>query len=294
MQGALDRLDSLTKRLLFANEQHPVFGPIAVGLTLFFLAQLVLFALFGGIPNELPGAIAVESLLLLAGATIPLVLLTIAFRRVFVRVAELSQVVQPPSRGIVLDHLDTTLQLMRDQLESLQSSTGLSLSMGDINEVSGWIPTFFSQANGSYVGFDATLPSQYFKRLDPFLRHLDEYPSGVRLRVVTSRTEDLEEDLKRHPDAMERLQRLHDSWGARLLFLDCDEVRALAEEHRLPDSLVDLALWEGDYCLLWEWGMNRFTVRLCYANDPTYDRVLTLIDAVEQAAIPFADVRRSE
>lgn len=287
----MERLDSIAKRLLLASERHPAFGSVVFGLVLFVLAQVVLFALFGGIPNDLLAAIAVELLLLLAGAAIPLVLLTIAFRRIFARVAELSQVAQSPSRAILLDHLDRTLRLVRDQLGSLQSGTGLSLSLGDMDEVSGWIPTFFSGATGPYVGLDATLPSDYLGRLDPFLRHLDEYRPGVRLRIVTAPTEDLEEDLRCHPEAVDHLQEMHDAWGARLLFMDREEVRVLAEKHRLPGSLVDLALWEGDYCLLWEWGMNQFTVRLCYSDDPTYDQVMALVAAVEEAAVPLACMR---
>lgn len=107
------------------------------------------------------------------------------------------------------------------------------------------------------------------------------------MRIVTAPVEALEEDLRRHPEAAHRLQEMHDAWGARLLFIDREDVRALAEKHRLPASLVDLAVWEGDYCLLWEWGLNQFTVRLCYSDDPTYDRVMALVVAVEQAAVPL-------
>lgn len=99
----MERLDSIANRLLLAGERHPVVGPVGLGLLLFALTQVVLFALFGGIPNELLSAVAVELLLLLAGATIPLVLLAIAFRTTFVQVAELSRAANPQSRPVVLD-----------------------------------------------------------------------------------------------------------------------------------------------------------------------------------------------
>lgn len=286
-------LDSIARRLLLASERHSIVGPVGLGLAVFLAAQVVLFAFFGGLPHDPLGAVVLELLVLITGVTIPLILVMIAFRKAFQKVLVISRTATPRAREFLIDHLGRTLDGMHEQLKSLQSGTGLSLAVADLEEVGGWIPTFFSQAQGVYVGFDATTPSEYVRRWRPYLHYLDQYKPGVRLRVVTASTEDLESDLVAHPEAASQLQAMHDAWGARLLCMDGDAVRELAEGLRLPSSLVDLAFWEGDYCLLWERGTDRFTVRLCYAGEPTYERVSMLIHAVERAARPLAELHPS-
>ncbi|HMJ72717.1 MAG TPA: hypothetical protein VK471_05035 [Solirubrobacterales bacterium] len=284
-------LDSIAQRLLLSTERHPLAGPVALGLALFLLAQIALIVGFGGIPNDLLGVAAVEILLLLAGASIPLLLVIVALGPVFAEVAGISRTARPHSRIFARDYLVTSLRQMHEQLKSLQSGAGLSLAIADVGEVAGWIPTFFSNAWGVYVGFDATVPSEYLNRWAGYIRHLDSYEPGVRLRVVTSAYEDLAADITANPDAAKRLQEIHDQWQARLLYVDGQDLRALAEQHQLPSSLVDLALWEGDYCLLWDRGTDRFTVRLCFESDPMYGRVMELISDVEAQAVPLAQLQ---
>jgi len=290
MARIVQGLDSLAQRLLLSTERHPLAGPVALGLVLFLLAQVILFVGFGGIPSDLLGAAAVEVLLLLAGAAIPLLLVIVALGPVFVEVAGISRTAQSHSRIFARDYLVAVLRQMHDQLKSLQSGSGLSLAIAEVGEVAGWIPTFFANAEGRYVGFDATVPSEYLKRWYGFVDHLDGYEPGVRMRVITSARDDLLADIDVNPEAVHRLQEIHDRWGAQLLHIDSQAIRQLAEQHRLPSSLVDLALWEGDYCLLWDRGTDRFTVRLCLASDPMYDRVLRLVANVEAQAIPLADL----
>jgi hypothetical protein len=291
MARPVQRLNSIAERLLLSNERHPLAGPISLGLALFLLAQVVLLIGFGGIPSDFLGAAAVEVLLLLAGATIPLALVIVALGPVFAEVAGISRTAQPHSRIFVLDYLVASLREMHEQLKSLQSGAGLSLAIAEVGDVAGWIPTFFSNAGGAYVGFDATVPSEYLSRWNGYISHLDKYDPGVRMRVVTSAHDDLMTDIAANPDAIRHLQKVHDQWKARLLYIDGQAIRGLAEQHQLPSSLVDLALWEGDYCLLWDRGTDRFTVRLCFASDPMYGRVMELISDVEAQAIPLSQLR---
>jgi hypothetical protein len=290
MARFVQTLNSIAQRLLLSNERHPLAGPVALGLGLFLLAQVVLFIGFGGIPSDFLGAAAVEILLLFAGATIPLVLVILALGPVFAEVAGISRTAQLNSRIFVLDYLVTSLRQMHEQLKSLQSGAGLSLAIAEVGEVAGWIPTFFSNARGAYVGFDAALPSEYLNRWHGYIHHLDGYEPGVRMRVVTSGHDDLMADIAANPDAAGRLQEIHDDWKARLLYIDGQTIRSLAERHQLPSSLVDLALWEGDYCLLWDRGTDRFTVRLCFESDPMYSRVMELISDVEAQATPLSQL----
>ncbi len=294
MARFVQHLNSIAQRLLLSNERHPLAGPVALGLALFLFAQVVFFIGFGAIPSDFLGAAAVEILLLFAGATIPLVLVIVALGPVFTEVAGISRTAQPHSRIFALDYLVASLRQMHEQLKSLQSGAGLSLAIAEVGEVAGWIPTFFSNARGAYVGFDATVPSEYLNRWHGYIRHLDRYEPGVRMRVVTSARDDLMADIAEYPDAARRLQEIHDHWKARLLYIDGQTIRGLAEQHQLPSSLVDLALWEGDYCLLWDRGTDRFTVRLCFKSDPMYSRVMELISDVEAQAVPFSQLRAKD
>ena len=266
-------LDSMAQWLLRASERHLFIGPLVLG--------------FGGIPHDLAAASAVEVVLLLAGASIPLILVAIAFGPVFAQVAGISHTAQHPLRTFIRHYLVTSLGVMQDQFASLQSGAGLSLAVAEMDEVAGWVPTFFSSAQGKYVGFDSSLPDEYLKRWTGYLRHLEQYEPGVRLRVITSPEADLISDIASHPAGAKHLQDVHDEMKAALLCLDESTVRHLAESHRLPNSVVDLALWEGDYCLLWERGEERFTVRLVFADDPVYKRVQQFVADVEDKAKPL-------
>lgn len=274
--------------MLFFSERHPLAGPVLLGLTLFLLAQLLLLAASGHVPRDFLTLACIEILLLLAGATIPLFLVVVALAPAFARLAEISNTTQPHVRGFMLSYIDKALTQMDGQLKSLQSGAGLSLAIAQVGEVDGWLPAFFAGAKGKYVGLDATVPSNYLSRWSGFIHHLDDYQPGVRIRVITSPLEDLERDVRANPDAAARLLEIHNAWGADLLCIDGQAVRALAERHQLPNSLVDLALWEDDYCLLWEGGIDRFTVRLCLGSDPMYGRVLKFVEAIEKQATSFA------
>ena len=279
MTRIVHHLDAVAQRLLLSTERHLLAGPVALGLALFLLAQVILFVGFGGIPSDLLGVAAVEVLLRLAGAAIPLLLVTVALGPVFVEVAGISRTAQSHSRIFARDYLVALLRQMHNQLKSLQTGSGLSLAIAEVGEV--------ANARGSYVGFDATVPSEYLERWHGFIRHLDGYEPGVRMRVITSARDDLLADIAANPDAARQLQETHDRWEAQLLHIDSQAIRKLAEQHQLPSSLVDLAMWGGDYCLLWDRGTDRFTVRLCLVSDPMYDRVLRLITDVEAQAIPL-------
>lgn len=280
-------LDSMAQWLLRASERHLFIGPLSLGFVLFGIAQAILVLGFGGIPHDLAAASAVEIVLLLAGVSIPLILVTVAFGPVFAKVAGISRTAQHPLRTFIRHYLVTSLGVMQDQFASLQSGAGLSLAIAEMDEVSGWVPTFFSSAQGKYVGFDSSLPDEYLKRWSGYLRHLEHYEPGVRLRVVTSLETDLISDIASHPASAKHLQGVHDDMTAVLLCLDEREVRHLAESHRLPYSVVDLALWEEDYCLLWERGDERFTVRLVFADDPVFKRVQEFVSDVEAKAKPL-------
>jgi hypothetical protein len=280
----------MAHRLLRASERHALLGPIGLGLVLFLLAQGLLILFFGGIPHDLVTLIAVEVVLLLAGASVPLLLVTIAFGSAFVQVAEISRTARNPDRifVIVRHYLLTSLGVMKEQLQCLQSGEGLSLAIAEMDEVAGWIPTFFSSAEGKYVGFDSSVPSYYLQRWDGYVRYLQEYEPGVRLRVITSPEDALLADIDAHPESAKRLQEVHDKMEADLVCLDERRVRKLAEKHKLPSSsVVDLALWEDDYCLLWERGEDRFTVRLALTEGPNYRRVRSFIADVEAEAKPL-------
>lgn len=280
--------DATAKRLLNFSERHPLAGPFLLGLFLFLFAQLLLLVWWGHIPRDFLTLAAIEILLLLAGATIPLLLVLVAIAPAFARMVRISHMAQPHVRGFVQSYLDTTLTHMADQLKSLQSGAGLSLAVSQVGEVDGWLPAFFDSAQGQYVGLDATVPSTYLSRWRGFIEHLNAHQPGVRMRVITSPTGDLRKDVVANPDAARRLLKLHNQWEARLLCIDGQAVRSLAERHELPSTLVDLALWEGDYCLLWEGGVDRFTVRLCLESDPMYGRVAAFIEAIEEEAANFA------
>lgn len=151
------------------------------------------------------------------------------------------------------------------------------------------MPTFFSSAKGKYVGFDSSVPSEYLSRWRGYLRHLEVYEPGVRFRVITAPEERLASDISTRPQAARQLQRLHDALEADLLCLDEGIVGELAEKRRLPSSsIVNLAFWEDDYCLLWERGTDRFTIRLVLADDPMYARVREFVSEVEAQAVPLA------
>jgi hypothetical protein len=156
-----------------------------------------------------------------------------------------------------------------------------------MDEGAGWMPTFFSSASGKYVGFDSSVPSEYLSRWRGYIRHLQDYEPGVRFRVITSRDADLASDIALRPQAAMQLQRIHNDLEADLLCLDEEEVRALAEKRQLPGSIMNLAFWEDDYCLLWERGVDRFTIRLVLAEDPMYRRVCDFVAEVEASAVPL-------
>lgn len=284
----MQTLESFAHRLLRASERHALLGPLALGLALFLLAQVLLLLAFGGIPHDLPTAAAVEILLLLAGASIPLLLLMVVFGSAFIQVAEISRAARYPARIFVLHYLKASLGVMQEQLECLQSGEGLSLAIAEIDEIAGWVPTFFSSAKGKYVGFDSSVPSYYLDRWAGYLRHLEAYEPGVRLRVISSPKNELVADIDAHPECAKRLQAIHDELEADLLCLEERRIRELAESHKLPSSsVVNLALWEDDFCLLWERGEARFVVRLALVDGPNYQRVRDFVADVEAEAVPL-------
>jgi len=188
----------------------------------------------------------------------------------------------------VLHYLKTSLEVMQEQLQCLQSGEGLSLAIAEMDEVAGWVPTFFSSAKGKYVGFDSSVPSYYIKRWSGYIRYLQNHEPGVRLRVITSPREDLLADIHTHPEQAKQLQKIHDDLKADLVALEEDEVKRLAERHKLPSSSVlNLALWEDEYCLLWERGEDRFTVRLALVDGPVYQRIKGFVAEVEAEAVPL-------
>lgn len=278
---------SAALRLLRASERHAFIGPVGLGLGLFLLVQIVLWKGFGGIPHDLGSVAAVEVLLLLAAGSVPLLLVLVAFGPVFAQVVDISRTAQHPSRIFVGQYLVASLGVMHDQLKSLQSGAGLSLAIAEMDEGAGWMPTFFSSASGKYVGFDSSVPSEYLSRWRGYIRHLEEYEPGVRFRVITSPDDELMADMASRPQAARQLQRIHDDLEADLLCLDEGTVKALAEKRRLPGSIMNLAFWEEDYCLLWERGVDRFTIRLVLAEDPMYARVCDFVSEVEASAVPL-------
>ncbi len=274
--------------MLRASERHALLGPIALGLVLFLLAQGLLLLAFGGIPHDLPTLAAIEILLLFVGTLIPLILLTVAFGSVFLQVAEISRTADYPARIFVIHYLKTSLGVMQEQLQCLQSGEGLSLAIAEMDEVAGWVPTFFSSAKGRYVGFDSSVPSYYLQRWAGYIRYLQDYEPGVRLRVITSPKAELLADIHAHPECAKELQAIHDKLEADLVCLEEGRVKALAENHKLgSSSVVNLALWEDDYCLLWERGEARFVVRLAMMDGPNYQRVRDFIADVEAEAVPL-------
>lgn len=278
---------SLAQRLLRASERHAFIGPVGLGLALFLLIQVVLWNGFGGIPHDLVSAVAVEVLLLLGAVSIPLLLVLVAFGPVFAQVIDISRTAQHPSRIFVGQYLVASLRVMHDQLKSLQSGAGLSLAIAEMDEGAGWMPTFFSSAGGKYVGFDSSVPSEYLSRWRGYICHLEDYEPGVRFRVITSPQVDLAADIATRPQAARQLQRIHDGLEADLLCLDEETVKHLAEKRQLPNSIMNLAFWEDDYCLLWERGVDRFTIRLVLAEDPVYGRVRAFVAEVEAKAVPL-------
>ncbi len=110
----------------------------------------------------------------------------------------------------------------------------------------------------------------------------------MRLRVITSPEAALRGDIDAHPENARKLRKIHDDLEAEFVHLDEERVKVLAEKHKLPPaSVVNLALWEDDYCLLWERGEKRFTVRLALVDGPTYPNVRDFVCEVEEAAKPF-------
>lgn len=252
-------------------------------------AQALLLLIFGGLPHNLPATVAVEIVLLLAGALISLLLVMVAFRSAFLKVIEISRTAHNRAQTFVLvrHYLTTSLGVMQEQLKALHGE-GLSLAIAEMDEVAGWIPTFFSSAKGKYVGFDSSVPSYYLKRWEGYIRHLQSHEPGVRLRVITSPRQDLLDDIQEHPESARNLQEIHDDLHADLVCLDQAAVEKLAEKHKLPSSsVVSLALWEEDYCLFWEQGKERFTVRLALADGSHFPKLLDFITEVEAQAVPL-------
>lgn len=218
-------LDAIAQRLLRTSERHPFLGPVLLGLALWALLQGVLWIGFGSIPHTPAAVLGAETVLLLAGASIPLLLVIVAFYSAFVEVARISQSARSPGRvfDLVRDYLATSLSAMKEQLQCLQGE-GLSIAIADIDA---------------------------------------------------------------HPESARQLQEIHDKLGADLLCLDEKKVEDLAEKHKLSASVVNLALWEEDFCLLWERGKKRFMVRLALVDGPNYPKVCDFVREVEAEAKPL-------
>ncbi|HET8954380.1 MAG TPA: hypothetical protein VFN18_01845 [Solirubrobacterales bacterium] len=269
---------------------HSGWFTLIVAASIIVLVNLLLVGVFHehlGLGAEL----GLEAMIVFVGIAIP-VGLTLATLWPEMRVI-VSIVSGAPSKAtpILLRFVSEELQLLSDRIADTRTR-GIDLE-GRV--VSSWVrDRCFAVASGPYVATDSLVPSDFLSRYSSYLVSHKKYieRTGCRnsVRINMAPADDLRLDAEMNEADLRLFQGWHDENNVELLYLSREKAQAIADEVGLENTL-DVAIWEGEMALLFDYANSPTTkMRLALVDETSYRRCTAFFAAVREAAVPFSSL----
>jgi SAM-dependent methyltransferase len=205
---------------------------------------------------------------------------------------------------VIMEVLERNLESFSETVKGLKSESGLRMNRA---EIIGWTIHCFANARGRYRGADSNVPGEYNRRyptyLDSHRRMLERLnhgthnaPSGERVIVATA--ESLRHDRVDSGKVFTHFLAWHEGrresgnrTSVPLYSVMPRRAQQRARAHNLPST--DVALWEGQYALLFiaTDDENEHVVRMCFADDKDlYTRCISYLDDLDDVKQPIDEV----
>lgn len=240
---------------------------------------------------SLGAEVGLEMMIVFVGIAVP-VGLTLATLWPEMRVI-VSIVSDAPSKAtpVLLRFVSEELQLLSDRIDDTRSR-GIDLE-GRV--VSSWVrDRCFAVASGPYRATDSLVPSEFLSRYSSYLvshkNYLKRTGCTDSVRINLAAFDDLRFDAEMNETDWRAYQGWHEEADVKLLYLSTEKAQAIAKEVNL-DNTIDLAIWEGEMALFFDYGNSQTTkMRLALVDETSYRRYIAFFAAVREAAVPFSSV----
>lgn len=217
---------------------------------------------------------------------------------------EISRQANGPGHDVIMEVLEGNLASFSTTLKGLKSENGLLMNRA---EIIAFTLGCFEKARKGYRGADSNVPSVYRNR---YPTYLDSHQAMLRRlkrqkvlqdpgeRILVATTEPLRHDRVENREVFEHFlewhkagQNVDNAIGVPLNCISPERAQELADTHKLPTT--DVALWEGQYALLFKptEHEDQQVVRMCFADDTDlYPRCVAYLDALGGEAQPIEEV----
>jgi len=266
---------------------HPAAAHIVTTGLLVALAYVILF-----LSNHTLSARSDLVLELLVGALAVLIPLSFTLWAVWGQLSVLLRTVgsTPPH------NLQLVLQFLRQEVAALEQRLGDLRGRGlcmEAPESGMWVSArCMSVAGGRYMATDTSIPSTYRARyadyLDGHAHFLARTGRRDSVRIVVADEAAIAADQRDNPDDFKWFVNWHATYGVELRQLDRRFGAEVAESSGL-DSIMDIALWDGEFALLFIFSEpNSLRLRLAFEGEGDYLRSVRYVGEVRRLSRPFA------
>jgi hypothetical protein len=269
---------------------HSGWFTFVVAISIIVSANLLMAEVLHG-HLSLGAELGLEAMIVVVGIAIPIGL-TLATLWPEIRVI-VGIVSSAPSKAtpVLLRFVSEELQSLSDRIVDTRSR-GIDIER---SVVSKWVrDRCFAAASGTYVATDSLVPSEFLSLYSSYLashaKYVGRTGSAGSMRINLASVDDLLVDADVNGEDLREYQGWHVEKEVELLHLDTKRAQAIASDVGL-DTTIDLAIWEGEMALFFDYGEDGTTkMRLALVDETSYRRCIAFFDAVREEAIPFSSL----